>query len=539
MYSLKITLNTALLLTMLTATNAIAQPAGSSIDLDINQIRARQMLNGDMWYNTSIDRPAVECPKGSNKHASAASGIWMGGFDRSSGILKGAATLYGSEGVDFHPGPLDATGTCDPASAEEWNRFWKIDAAQIKTFLALSPKTTATIPDVILEWPAKGNIYATGSTGTKLNITTDMAPFVDVDKDGIYNPLAGDYPQMKGDQMIWSVMNDNTKIHAVSRAQPMQVEIHATSYAYDRSSAVGRMAFYEYEVYNKSKSPLDSFVFALWSDIDLGNPFDDALAIDATHRMVVAFNPAGDGPYGANSYGNNSPLSATAFLEMPGDNYPSAMQKTTSFTYFEGMASGKYRAPKAMPEFYNYMTGRNADGDPMEYGTGRNRYFYDMNASWNPCDTLNVVMDRRYIMATTPSNSFNPGTSKKIAFALMVTDTTPHICPDLGFKDITDMANTALEVYYNPSLGNKEYPTPKSVLNVYPNPAQSILYVGVAQISGKETIRVVDALGKTIVLPVVRNSSQFEISIHALAPGIYSVQYDNGEQLSSQTFVKK
>ena len=45
--------------------------------------------------------------------------------------------------------------------------------------------------------------------GHTINFDKDLAPFVDVDNDGNYNPLNGDYPKIKGNQSIWWVMNDN------------------------------------------------------------------------------------------------------------------------------------------------------------------------------------------------------------------------------------------------------------------------------------------------------------------------------------------
>ncbi len=59
--------------------------------------------------------------------------------------------------------------------------------------------SAANTPIPILEWPANGNPFAKGAGGVALVVNHDLAPFVDVNGDGKYNPLLGDYPAMKGD----------------------------------------------------------------------------------------------------------------------------------------------------------------------------------------------------------------------------------------------------------------------------------------------------------------------------------------------------
>jgi hypothetical protein len=76
-------------------------------------------------------------------------------------------------------------------------------------------------------------------------------------------------------------------------------------------------------------------------------------------------------------------------------------------------------------------------------------------------------------------------------------------------------------------------------LNLYPNPAQTILNVSVGKnISSNENLRVIDALGKTILLPIVKNADKFEVNINSLAAGVYSVLYYDGEQTTATSFVK-
>lgn len=55
--------------------------------------------------------------------------------------------------------------------------------------------------EVIANWPAHGDV----SKGQAYY----LAPFVDNNNDGDYNPLDGDYPKIKGQQAIYYIYNDN------------------------------------------------------------------------------------------------------------------------------------------------------------------------------------------------------------------------------------------------------------------------------------------------------------------------------------------
>src|SRR6187401_2934231 len=58
-------------------------------DLDINNIRTKIFINGDMWWDL-IGTATYEIPKGSGKHSLFAGALWIGGYERISGNLRTA-----------------------------------------------------------------------------------------------------------------------------------------------------------------------------------------------------------------------------------------------------------------------------------------------------------------------------------------------------------------------------------------------------------------------------------------------------------------
>ncbi|MFA6152748.1 MAG: T9SS type A sorting domain-containing protein [Chitinophagaceae bacterium] len=525
-----------ILLCTLLGNSAQAQISSAMEFLDINQIKAGHMVHGDMWNNPATSQPSMEYPKGSEKHASYAAAIWMSGVDNT-GLLHVSAQLYRGVGVDYFPGPLDASGATTSTTITNWGKIWKVNYADIKTFLALTSKTTTTIPKVILEWPAKGNIYAKGNAGVALTISSDMAPFIDTDGDGIYDATKGDYPKMKGDQMLWWVFNDNGTQHTGSKGLPLKVEYHAMAYAYARGTAADRMLFYEFKMFNKSTEKYNGFRYALFSDADLGNSSDDYIAFDSTHRMAIEYNAViPDGPNGKNSYGSHPPLTGLSFIEMPGDNYPAAMLPAGSFNYFERGFSGPLADPIVDTQFNNVMHTKGSLGNAMPF---EGLYAYPITKGAVMCDSSFPYRDQRYVI-TSNDYAFQPGTTAKIAMAFLVTDTNGNACGAINFKELTDLADTAWKIYYNPlPLKTTELLIAKNKLSLYPNPAQTILYISTGKnTTANESLRVIDALGKIIQVPIVKNADKFEVNINNLAAGVYSVLYYDGEQTSATSFVK-
>ena len=169
--------------------------------LDINKIKITACVHGDINFEPAGSSMGCEFPKGSGKHISHSSGIWMSGPDAQNHLAVSAHT-FRTIGADFWPGPIIMNGSISYNESQKWAKVWKVNRSEILQFLSQSSHTTANTPASILEWPAKGNVHAKGNSGASLTITEDAAPFTDLDNDDVYEPLDGEYPDMKGDQML-------------------------------------------------------------------------------------------------------------------------------------------------------------------------------------------------------------------------------------------------------------------------------------------------------------------------------------------------
>src|SRR5690606_3711036 len=183
-------------------------PARSEIDMSINNVRARLLGGGDVWWDLTNGKyivPKVEPGSGLPEVSAIFAGaVWLGGYDPV-GNLKLAAQQYrNSNANDFWPGPLEpTTGTVDRETCADWDRHFRVLGENIRLFIrdfeiAFDNGETLEskdIPEDVLGWPARGNPHFERIHGFELpNTTQGLAAFFDRNNDFAYDPLDGDYP---------------------------------------------------------------------------------------------------------------------------------------------------------------------------------------------------------------------------------------------------------------------------------------------------------------------------------------------------------
>ncbi|MBZ0243638.1 MAG: T9SS type A sorting domain-containing protein [Bacteroidales bacterium] len=333
-------------------TTAGCSPSSAFEWLDINNVRARINAGGDMWWDLVGGTGAKYfIPKSGSATSLFAGSLWIGGLDINN-QLKLAAVRFRQDGNDFWTGPLtiDGTAAIDEVTCAEYDRHFKMTRAMVDEFLANTDPVTGafipnddySIPTAILEWPAHGDVSK--------NQSFYLAPFYDVDGDGEYNPLLGDYPYydidnslchtktptldeaiegsiygsiladqvIKGDQTLWWVFNDKGNIHTESQGAAIGLEIRAQAFAFATNDEVNNMTFYSYEIINRSTFELTETYFSPWVDTDLGYAFDDFVGCDVGRGLGYCYNgKAVDGSGDPESYGDQPPAIGIDFFQGP------------------------------------------------------------------------------------------------------------------------------------------------------------------------------------------------------------------------------
>jgi hypothetical protein len=465
--------------------------AQAQFDMDINNVRARLLTGGDMWWDRSDGKYVVPKPLPGQPEVAAiyAAGIWMGGFD-SGNNLKMACQTYGNNGgsSDYWPGPLsDDEGITDPQTCNDWDRHFEIKGTDIQQHLSKyqqaidgqQPYLESEIPLSVKGWPARGNPYFSQIHGFDLpNTDQGLAGFFDQDGDGSYEPLDGDYPtiEFRGcqefnpqfpDQMVFWIYNDEGAgaIHGETNGFPIRMEIQATAFAYATDDQLNDMTFQSHKFINRAKEDIDSTYFGLWVDADLGCYLDDYTGCDPDRNLAYYYNvDAEDGQPGitcdgVNTYGYNIPTVGIDIFRGPLDENGIELGMS-SFMYFtNGSGAPGTSDPNTDVQFYRYLSGSWKDGTPLTYGGDG----YDPTVAndvikfafpnppnepngWSMCrpgpEFPNgfPAYDRRTVQSCGPF-ILQPGAVNELVFGVIWTPNMDYPCPDMSkFFFADDMA---------------------------------------------------------------------------------------------------
>jgi hypothetical protein len=546
--------------------------------LDVNRVKAGILNRGDMFWDVGgSGNASYEVPKGSGVHGGFAAGLWLGGLDASNQLHTSAQT-YRQNGNDFWPGPLDTiSGNADSSSFVAYDKIWKIDYNDINAFIFnwnngnIAANTYTPVAD-ILTWPAAG-------TGNK---TRNMAPFVDVNGDGLYNPYNGDYPDIKGDQALYFIFNDKFAPHTETGGQAFGVEVHAMAYAYGCSSVItgknelAYTTFYNYKIYNRSNNNYHDVYAGFWTDTDIGCYTNDYIGSSWSENLGFAYNATSTDVScaGTAGYGNYPPAAGATVLKGPlapaSDGIDNDHDGSTDeageeclmnvFDFYNnniGSFPPQTTNPNNQYDYYGYLMAQWKDSTNFTCGgnayggtTATNFVFPQNNYPGNPCGTWtefsagNLSGDRRYIVSSGPFNL--PAKSMietEYAYVWSV-DSTATSNPNLASlnKLIVD-AQKVRNFYSQPKtncLLTINVGIQENNLNynftMFPNPANSSVRVVCKE--EIENVLVTDMLGRTIKSIDHLNSNEVTINVQDLSSGVYFVNVSGAGFKGTKKLIK-
>ncbi len=303
----------------------------SRTELDINNVRTLLHNGGDMWWTivspsfAQYEIPKQDNPSANKSHSLFAGAIWLGGIDQNTNELLVIASTYRQSHYALWPGPVLGSGAGVFTNAEtcaEWDRQFKVDRAEVSKYVIDyfngQINGVEDIPESIRLWPGRNNPFLSEEIA---EIDLPLAPFIElVSKDGIYNPLDGDIPDIKGDQSIWWVMNDigNQKEfgNVVGAAPPIGMEIQVMAHAFATDDPLNDATLYNYKFINKSNRNIGETHISQWADPDLGFAGDDYVQSDVGRGLAICFN-GDDFDEGISGYGDKPPAIGIDFFSGP------------------------------------------------------------------------------------------------------------------------------------------------------------------------------------------------------------------------------
>lgn len=564
-----------LLLTMLMGIAGImvAQEIPTSI-IEVNNVRGNILGTGNVFSNVVGNNLTWEVPKDSGMSTLFQYSLWVGGVDESDNLHL-AANRYNQVGRDYWMGPLTlGSATTNDAVEQEFEHIWNLTRTQIDDFISNHGQAGYDIPEDILTWPAHGpEGYA-----------ENLAPFVDANNDGRYNPEDGDYPDIMGDQCLFFIFNDSYANHTESSGDKLGLEVHAMVYAYDApdNEALNNTVYFHYELFNRSSNTYFGTYVGVWNDWDIGDGWNDYAGCNVKLGTCYGYNATDTD----DTYGENPPVQACTILGGPffdadgidnsgynGDCESSNYSYAYSTVNFdngiiddERFGLSRYMVqsnsnneamgdPTEATGYYNVLRGLWADGtrpryggnglsggqvvgpecnflfpgnsDPCNYGTAGelpNGGFNVDGHYWTEEGEGNNYSDRRGLGIAGPF-TFEPGTMQPLDFAMTTVWASGRASALDRLEEIIGHVIAQYLEDYNVAAVGEHSEQGESLLKVYPNPSE-----GAVMIEGTGKLTVMNTLGQQVLIRDIDGQTTLNLS-----SGLYLIRMEN----ETGTYVSK
>lgn len=512
--------------------------------MDINNIKARMSLGGDFFTDGTNGHFIPNWQTDTNALPTISrAGIWLSALDPA-GNLKISTTTYAGDVTDFAAGPLDSEGIPVPGGCSNWDRLFVVNKSDIQAFRNLPASTTLAEKiqqfPTIMGWPGTGNPFFEQINGFGLPAENlPLAPFNDLDHNGLYNPANGEYPVViqhwiwppfLPDQLMWGVINDvNSGTIPTVNPFPLNAEVQMTAWAFNcpDQPVINNTIFTSYKVISRNEDPLDSLYFSIWTDFTLGCSKDDFVGCSDSKNTFYVYNDGViDGQSaacdGQPALSNGVPVQSVTFLETG----------LAHFMAIPAVGPAVMLMPELPAEYFNYMTGTWRDGTPLTYGgNGYNTTSSDITThmypslpddpdGWSAC-TANVAPNHWRTVGSSHLWHIEPGAYHEIPVAWTVHPPSNQPC-SVGstLADIDVLQNWYNNSFYGcGSLTDATEPA-ISKLAVYPNPTSAdctIEYGNAKAIS----LRIISADGRLVRVFEALPSGHFLVPVEGLVPGNY------------------
>ncbi|WP_306640531.1 T9SS type A sorting domain-containing protein [Sanyastnella coralliicola] len=199
----------------------------------------------------------------------------------------------------------------------------------------------------ILTYPGNGRI--------EFNESTHLLPFEDVDGDGWYEPMDGDYPLIRGDQSAFKISNDERYVEA---GQNAGVEVITEFYSFDSPDPDLQLTtFAHMELRNISDRNYSDFIVGVMSDIEIEYGPSDYVGTSVEKSYYYGYNQQAEGDI-VLALETRHPAQGVCFLN---SDLRTAMR-------FNGNSSAANGRPNTKEEFYGYLNGVWKNDQPIYYG---------------------------------------------------------------------------------------------------------------------------------------------------------------------------
>lgn len=500
------------ILALAAAASATAQVTQS---FENDQLKTFVSNNGTFFRDMLNMTSGYQIPKDQEARAIYMMGLLTSGTD-ANGQLKAAIGDYTQS--DWFPGPV-ADSYTDPGYTDRYGfALWPMHKELIDYHIAHWQDAGYTPHAMIASWPGNGSLL--NGEGHY------MAPFSDYNGDGIYNPADGDYPIIRGDHAVLSIINDKAGVHP-SGGDAAGLEAHVLLYLYDLpdNEVVSRTTFMNITLINRGTLTLDGFRLGAMMDFDLGNYLDDYIGTMPSADLAYAYNSDlfDEDVTNHPGYGNRPPAIGVTALN----------ENLASHVYID-----QNMYPTTAVGFHHLLEGRNPIGAPFTDDNGQETSFVytETEGGWNEGTAGNPPGDRRTVFSLPPITLL-PGSTHCYDLAIVFGESYD----DIIFDCVNNLEENTADVlaFYNQQtfacfqqvagIGTLA----QEPVNMYPNPVADVLHLD--GIEGGH-FRILSTDGKVALEGTIGVNG---IAVGALKTGYYIVMLEENGLVRTGKFVKE
>ena len=479
-------------------------PGTNAALLDVNDIRAMitpSPHSFDPWWT---ERYRFEVPKGHGVNGVYASSPWLLAWNDGGryGSVPGYTQPESFNSERVWAGPLAVV--MDSVFVSKYHRVWKLDRAQVQSHIAGWNDQGYVMPESIASWPGNGDL----GNGEPAR----LAPFADLNGNGLYEPAEGEYPLIKGDQAIYAITHTTEQGSFFSDTlSALPFDLHIMHYAFEGTDdpALAQTIFVNYQYVNRSEQTFTDIRFGQFADIDIGNPDDDFAGCDSTRNMFFVYNWDDlDESTSLPSYGSQPPAVGVKFLEVPMLSHRIWLRESPAMISLNdmmyGLRSGEPFDELGYPTHYQYPGGSFIEEVPTLATPDRTAVGATGPFTMGPGDTL--CMDLAFIYARASSGG---------AYA--------------SVEALKLRADSVQASYDGFGIGCGSYPSMVSVptveleerVRLFPNPASA--QITVESDTRMEAMDLLDVHGR-VVRTVADRGTLHHVDLRGLPAGTYVVR---------------
>jgi hypothetical protein len=452
----------------------------------INNINAL-VLNGGDLFNEAVITPGFEVPAGSGKSPIFAAGLWIGGLDQNNKLHLSAST-YRQDENHFIPGPVSNYEYLGKTT--RYDKVFIISQAEIDYHRQHYSDKGYSAASSILTWPGNGN--------PEKGEAQRLAPFADLNRNNIYEPLLGEYPLIPGDACAFTIFNDCTPHDS------LRIEVHQFIYGYDAPGTVmNNTLFVSYRIYNRSELRLHDTYISRWADFDFGS--SNYFLNDSLRNLFIACNNTDDST-NTNGYQAEPAVLGSVYLN----------KKLWQTTYYSN-DPGPNGNPSTASDYYKAMQGLNKFGYPhFPYK------FPDIKSKgYSGYRTINTLApfffppggSYCFTMAYIYASAYNGGTDASVK---LLKESADFVRKYFNNRWVDD----ACDAYAISGIAEK-YKV--NTFSIYPNPASEHIILETGHEYLGQYFTVVNYLEQAVISGVITESST-RISLSGIPPGAYFIR---------------